>query len=199
MKKNVLAALMFVFLLGSTFKVNAQEVFGKGDNVISVGVGIGSHLSGSGFKNTIPPLSISWEHGVVDGLFGGNGAIGVGAFIGYSASKYEGKYWSNYSYEYKYTYLIIGAKGNLHYGFSSKWDGYAGVSLGYDIINATYSDNLKDNSFGNSFSKAVAAESSEVFFAFNVGTRYQFSDQWGAFAELGYGLAILQLGVSYKF
>lgn len=38
-----------------------------------------------------------------------------------------------------------------------------------------------------------------IFFGVHAGARYLFSDHVGAFAEVGYGVAALKLGATFKF
>jgi len=185
---KVLAVVLFcaVFTMG----VNAQNVFSKGDNNLNLGVGIGSTLGGSGYKTTIPPLSISYERGIIDNLFDDKSSLGIGAYFGYAANKHE---WSNSdkAYGHDYSYLIFGARGAVHYQLVNNLDTYGGLMLGYNVIKAkTYGD------WGTFKSEAAA---SGLGWSLFLGGRYYFKENIAAFAELGYGIAYLQLGVSFKF
>jgi len=181
---KVLVVLMFcaVFSVG----IKAQNVFSKGDNNLNLGIGIGSVLGGTGYSTTTPPLSVSYERGIVDNLFDDKSTLGIGAYLGYSANK------SNYGgYGFKYSYTIIGARGALHYQLVDKLDTYGGLMLGYNVVsNSTY---------GNWGNTVASASGSVLSWSLFIGGRYYFTDNIGAFAELGYGIAVLQLGVSFKF
>ena len=80
-----------------------------------------------------------------------------------------------------WTFLYPGVRGALHYQFVDKLDTYAGLMLAMRIYS------------GHGFSY------SNFILPFFIGGRYYFTDKIGAFAELGYGIAYLQLGVSLKF
>lgn len=72
-------------------------------------------------------------------------------------------------------------------------DLYAGLMASYNLLNYSYEDNSGFNS-GNTGNFGNAA--GLTLFA---GARYYFSDNLAAFAELGYGVAYLNLGISLKF
>ena len=60
--------------------------------------------------------------------------------------------------------------------------------LGYNIISFN-----GDNTFlGNTTASGAA-------YSIFLGSRYRFTDRVGVFAELGYGISVLQLGLNLKF
>ncbi|MFT7234008.1 MAG: hypothetical protein ACI8TA_003237, partial [Cyclobacteriaceae bacterium] len=110
--------------------------------------------------------------------------ISVGGFLGYTASDIAIVDW-------KYSYTIIGLRGSYHLDLlnNEKIDTYGGAMLGYYLLNVDY---------GNTgFTTGGAAGA--VAYTIYVGGRYAFTDNVGAFAELGYGIAFLQLGANLKF
>jgi hypothetical protein len=186
MKVKKIVAVAFIALSCVSFSANAQDVFGKNDKVVSLGVGLGSYY-GSGYKTTFIPVSGSFEYGIVDGLINGKAAIGVGGYLGYTANKWE---YANSVYGWEYSHFLIGARGLFHYQFVNNLDTYAGLFLGYDITSS--------KSYGNHGGTGSADGSNFVFSPY-IGARYYFTDNFAAFAELGYGISILELGVSLKF
>ncbi len=80
------------------------------------------------------------------------------------------------------TYILINAGANYHFYTEDKFDAYAGLFLGY-----------------NKFDYSGFGSPSSTYFGARLGGRYYFSDSVGAFAELGYGLANLNVGVAFKF
>ena len=180
--------LLLLTILTIPLSGNSQP-FIKGDKVINVGLGIGSTLySGTGYKTSLPPLSASFEVGVTEL---GPGIIGVGGYFGISSYKWEDSYGGT-TYGWKYSNIIIGARGNYHYSFAEKLDTYAGLMLGYNILNSKETGNWPS---GYDYS----ANSSSFIWAFYVGGRYYFSDSFAAMLELGYGIAWLNIGVAFKF
>jgi hypothetical protein len=189
MKKLNLVKTLMIFLLGCGCGVGAfaqNTVFSEGDKVVNLGIGIGSTLGGSGYSTKIPPISGSFEYGIKDELFDEHSSLGIGGYIAYSANKYE-IINTGLSVGADYSYFILGARGALHYQFVEKLDTYAGLMLGYNVVSSS------------SFGGYNQASSSEVAFSLYIGGRYYFSNDIAAFAELGYGIAALQLGVSFKF
>jgi len=188
MKKLSFFKVLVVFLFCALFSggLNAQNVFSKGDQNVNLGIGIGTVLGGSGYTTTLPPLSISYEYGIKDELFDEKSSLGIGAYLGYASNKYEIG-----GYGWKYNYTIFGVRGALHYQLVDKLDTYGGLMLGYDNVSSKWS--------GGQSTVGTAAAVSGLGWSLFIGGRYYFSDNIGAFAELGYGIAYLQLGVSFKF
>jgi hypothetical protein len=138
--RKLLTFVIFLFC-SATISLSAQNFFKKGDQIVNVGIGLGSYYGGTGYSMTVPPLSVSYEKGLLDGLFDGKGAIGVGGYLGYQANKWETVFSGN-SYGYKYNYIMVGARGTLHYQFVEKLDTYGGLLLGYDIVAANFSERV---------------------------------------------------------
>jgi len=187
MKKLLFAlAVAFASVSGSMAQ---DEVFVKGSKVLNVGVGLGSYQTGS---MVIPPIAISGEYGITDALISstGQGYIGVGGYLAYTSSK-ESFGYDSHSFDWKYSYLIIGARGAFHYQFVDKLDTYAGVMLGYNIGSVSYSGDG-----GHGLPKPSVGGFIPSGFA---GARYYFSDNLAVYGEVGYGIAALELGLSVKF
>lgn len=183
--KRVLLTLVTALLF---FQLSAQDnLFVKGDKVLNLGIGLGSIGWGTGYANTMLPLSASFEVGILDNV-ADVGSIGIGGLIGYSGYKYEAGVW-----QWKYTDLIIAARGNFHYPLVDKLDTYAAVSLGYESIT------VKETGDGTIFPGGYSTLGSGVFFGVTAGGRYYFSENFAAMAELGYGITWLTLGVALKF
>lgn len=174
MFKKVLAA---AFIFAATAGVaQAQEVFGKGDKALNIGIGLGSTISGT----TIPPLSASLDFGVADNLINGNnGSISVGGLLGYTGASND---------FVTAHYMIFGARGAFHYQFVDKLDTYAGLLLGYRYASASYKSDFISGSVG----------ASELTLGGYLGARYFFTPKIGAFAELGYSIAYANVGVTFK-
>jgi hypothetical protein len=169
-----------------------------GDQNVSGGIGFG--LAGQYGTASLPPLCVSYE----TALQALEGKLSVGGLVGIAGSSQDYTYsypnligtFPNYSYEtvtntwkYKYTYIIIGARGAYHLPLVEKVDTYGGLMLGYNIV----SSSVEGAAYGN----ASASASYMAFGAF-VGGRYYFNPRWGVYAELGYGIGFLNIGATYK-
>lgn len=167
----------------------AQETFSKGDNLVGVQLGIGDGLA----------VSATYENCVKSGLFATEkGSIGVGGYLGYlhygdDYTTGGGYYGDVYKAEWNYNNIIIGARGNLHYEFIDRLDSYAGLMLGYEIVNS--SNSVK----GGGESVGYDVDASGFAFSLHLGTRYYFTDNFAAGIEIGYGVAYANIGVAYKF
>jgi hypothetical protein len=186
MKK--VAITLFAAILA--FNLSAQEsTFEKGDKALNLGIGFGTSLySGSYYKASVPPVSASFEVGIIDGILD-KATVGVGGYIGYAASKYEVDYGFG-SYGWKYSYTVIGARGTFHYPLVDKLDTYGGAMVGYNIVT---SKEIGDIPSG--YSSSGSAPSFSIF----VGGRYYFTENIAAMAELGYGIAYFNIGLAMKF
>ena len=192
MKSNHFVKVLAVFLFCSIFTVgiNAQNTFSHGDNNINLGIGIGSTLGGHDYKTTLPTLSISYERCIIDQLFDNKSSLGIGGYFGYATNKTESKVGKE-KFGYNYSYVIFGARGALHYHLLNKLDTYGGLFMGYNIV--------RSETYGNWGDYSSPASGSTLGWSIFVGARYFFHENIAAFTEFGYGIAILQLGITFKF
>lgn len=175
--KRLLYVLSFVF--AGLIAANAQN-FEKGNVDLGLGIGLGSPYSYGSVG--IPPVFAQIDFGVHD-------KISVGANIGYTTSKY-----GIASYNWRYNYLMIGARGNYHWGkhipsMPEKLDLYAGVNLGYYIVNVNY------DGYTGVINDGVA---SSIYWGGHVGARWFFKENLAALAELGNGIAYIKVGLNFR-
>ena len=166
MKKIIIALVMFAGISSA----NAQA-FGDGTSVIEAGVGFGGTFG--------MPIALGFEYGISE-------KIGIGLTAAY-ASKTEA--FAGFG-DVKYTYMLVGLKGNYHFYTTDVIDVYGGIILGYNSAKATYPQNM------GLFQPSVA---SGAVYGGQIGGRYYFTDSIGAFAELGYGIANFNVGLVFKF
>ena len=189
--KRITFTIIFAFALIMLNSLNAQEnLLSKGDKVINLGIGLGSTLySGSYYSTTIPPISASFEIGFKDDVLE-KGSIGLGGYLGFSSSKWKYTY-AGADWGYKYTNIIIGARGAFHYPFIDKLDTYTGLMIGYNVVTSKEFGNI-DPTYNYS------ASSGGFVWSWFAGGRYYFTEKFAALAEIGYGIAWLNLGVAIK-
>ncbi|MFN3952176.1 MAG: outer membrane beta-barrel protein [Thermaurantimonas sp.] len=174
MRKNVFILVISIGLTVAS-SVESAAQYEAGDKLLNVGIGLGFSL-GSG-KSTLPPISLSYEHGFTD-------KISVGGFLGYAGSKVE-----NSLYKINYTYLMLGARGSYHFYVNNNIDAYGGVLLGYNILSSKIDPEPPI---------PISTASSGLVYGFYVGGRYYFTEKIGAFAELGYGISYVTVGLAVK-
>jgi opacity protein-like surface antigen len=167
-KKFFLLSGLFLLFMSAA---NAQEIFSKGTQFVNAGIGLGSYI----------PVEVSYERSIVDGLIKGqNGAIGVGAYLGY---------YGQTLYDWRYNHYVLGGRGAFHYQFIPKLDTYGGLMLGYNIASVKW--------VGDGESVGTASGSAFGYSVF-VGARYFFKPKLGVYSEIGYGIAYLSAGVTFK-
>ena len=144
---------------------------------LNAGVGVATYYGG-GF-----PLGVSVEAGLKNN-FSVGGSVD---FIRYNYGYYSGAY----------TFVLGAARASYHLGEAlgvqnDNFDPYIGASLGFRYAN--YRD-----SYGYSYSDYGSSYNSGLWLGIHVGARYFFSPKVGGFAEVGYGVSALKLGVTAKF
>ena len=173
--------ILLMFLVATVFSLATQNAFAqyeKGDKLLNVGIGLNSYYGGG------VPVGVAFEYGITD-------EISVGAQIDFSRWSY-----GYGGYKWSYTFVPVAARGSYHFGKlinlnTDKLDLYGGAALGFYI--SKYSDNsgysgYYDNAYGN-----------KALFGIFAGGRYYFKDNIAGFAEVGYGVSTLKLGVTFKF
>jgi len=186
-----IALVLFIATLFTT--TTRAQFFEKGTNVVSAGIGLGGHFGSYTYGSQTPGLSVQYERGIWD--VGGPGVISLGGYAGIKSYKYSGSS-GGYHFDEKWNYTVIGARSAYHYNAlnNEKFDVYGGLMLSYNILSYKYSDNS-----GSSVFKGSGSYGSNLGLSAFVGGRYLFTDNIGAFAELGYGVSYLTLGVAFKF
>ena len=115
--------------------------------------------------------------------------LGLGGYLGYYGNTESVGSWDGSDYGYKYSHIVIGARGIVHYPFIPKIDTYAGVMLGYNIASARF--------YGDGTDPGSSAAGGFAFGGI-VGARYQFKSKWGVYAEAGYSISYLSFGLVYS-
>lgn len=187
MKRNLrlfILVMVIAFITATQTTVKAQA-FQNGDMVGNLGVGFGWYGYGYG-TTSFPAISLSLEKGIKD--IENVGPLSIGGIVGFKRATYA---WTSV-YDWTWTDIIVAARGAIHYDLlkNEKIDTYGGVGIGLRV--QSYSDY---NIFGDKGSSTTI----HPLFALYLGGRYYFSDNLAGFAELGYGLGYLTLGLSYKF
>lgn len=184
-------------------KHHRAEAWGQGKSVITVGYGF-PNLTKTVFKiyqseldfklSGFGPMHLKYEYGVSD-------KIGLGVSIGYVSTKVEWKYDgydslgmpATYTEGYKGSSLGILVRMNVHFATGDKIDPYWGVGMGYNNYSFKY------------YTDEPGAEDLTLKFPIpfgfetTFGCRFYFSDNIGAYAEVGYGKSLAQVGLSAKF
>ncbi len=101
----------------------------------------------------------------------------MGGYLGFASYAYK-------HFNYRYSDIILGARGNFHYPFVDKLDTYLSLMLGFRVRNWNY-----DYS-GTNYNRPVSA--------WILGGRYYLSNKLAVMGEIGYGIAYLTGGIALK-
>ncbi len=182
--KSLIGMTAAILLLSMSSTQLKSQSFQVGDKDVNLGIGFGTHYHLG--KTVIPPVSISLDYGFKDDI--GPGVLGIGGYFGIASSKYE--WWAN-DYGWKYTEIMVGARGTYHMEFIEDLDTYAGLTFGIRFrMEKEYGDWI-----------GVVPDSDAGFYidpGFFVGGKYFFSENLAIFGELGYSIAYLTVGVTFR-
>jgi hypothetical protein len=186
--------LSLALVMGLAFSVLAQRPsFKKNDIVGNATIGFGRTVYiGDEYKTTVPAIAMSGEVGFMDNFLN-DAVIGVGGYVGYSAFKTAFQT-GGVTYGYKYSDLILAARGTFHYPFVDNLDTYAGILIGFEFVSSRYYDDYDGTEIPGS-----SDIGNPLAWSTFVGARYYFNKNLSACAEVGYGIAFINLGVGYKF
>lgn len=173
--KKILKFLCVAVMVFSATLASGQARYDKGDVLLNAGIGLGYYYAGG------VPLQLSAEFAV-------NDVFSVGPYFGYTSYSY------NYGFggKWKYTFIDIGVRGSYHFSElfeinNEKVDIYGGAFLGYLISSYSGDNGVYDDPYGSSLRLGIHA-----------GARYFFSEKVAGYGELGYGIAPLSLGLTFK-
>jgi hypothetical protein len=178
------------------------DAFGKGSNILNLGVGLGGDYTyfGGGYSST-PNFIISYDNGTFGNV--GPGTISLGGLFAYKGISYSyTDFNTGYVYNQNWYYYIVGIRSAYHWNFttSSRFDPYIGLMLAYyDIgFKASSTDPEYNNPHDPYYYYYANTYGSYMALSLYLGARYYVSDHVGFWLELGYGCSNLSLGVCFK-
>jgi hypothetical protein len=191
MQRKLCAVLiLLVIAAGGAFAQNWYDSYAPGIDESTVLINAGVGLGFSSYRMGIPPISASVDFKLPVKLpitIGGTAAFST---WGYSSGS------GDYQVDVTYTNIGFGVRGAYHFNFVKNLDTYAGITLGYVIQSA----DVKYGSAYGSEVKPVYDGISFLLYGANIGARYFFTKNIGAYFELGYsGLQVASIGLSVKF
>lgn len=184
------AALMFAFTGMAKAKGGAAPAFDKGSKTIGIFLGAGVDYSyNHGYFNEatssfIPAIGVYYDQGIIGNV--GPGTIGIGGMVAYKGDhrKYKGD-------TYDYNSVLVAVRGTYHLTIlkdkNNKFDPYAGLTAG-----------IRFSNFKNSYDSYTNNSPAPIAGAF-IGAKYNFTPAIGAFAEAGYDITLIRLGINFNF
>lgn len=175
--KNFPKTLCVIAMVFSASLASGQARYDKGDFLLNAGIGLGYYYAGG------VPLLVSAEWAV-------NDVITVGPYLGYTSYTYN---WGFGGERWRYTFLDLGVRGSYHFSElfeirNEKVDVYGGAFLGFLV--SSYS--------GDAFTGYDDPYTGGLRLGIHAGARYFFSEKVAGYGELGYGIAPLSLGFTFK-
>jgi hypothetical protein len=172
---NIAKCLIAAMALMGTGKIHAQTTIAEGQNYFNVGLGLGPYFYGGAYRSSfLIPVSGYWAFKQVGpGVFAAGVLTGLG-FYSWTETLYDGRRASRLG-------IAIPAVARLRYHYDwgvKNLDTHAGISLG---IGLQTSHSLL-----------------HVVGGLHIGAQYFFTDKLGAYAEIGWDVTNLCLGLSVK-
>ena len=179
------------------------DAFAEGKMIITVGYGfpnvgksvLKTYESYAGYKvSGFGPLSVKGEYALSD-------KIGFGLsvnYVSFAATWIEdGTDAAGNTIPYTYTFsrssVSVLGRMNIHFATSEKLDPYWGVGAGYRTGSYKFTSN---DPF---YTGNITFPTIPFGFETTIGLRYYFSDNIGAYVEMGYAKALIQGGLALKF
>jgi hypothetical protein len=186
----------------------AGQSFEVGTNAINLGLGVGGYGysyvgRGYGSYTASPSVSLSYEHGITEL---GPGVLGIGGYLARKSVHLERSYITGtYSYfeDKRWTNTLLGVRCSWHYNSwhgNRQFDLYGGLMLGVNMVGyRNRSTRTSSNGAVETWDDGQRYSSGVAAFSLFCGARYYFTEAIGAFAELGYGIAWLNVGAAFRF
>jgi hypothetical protein len=193
-KRGWLILVLVAFAAGGAFAQNWYDSYAPGIDASKIFINAGIGYGFSSYSMGIPPISVSADFKLPIKLPITVGGVAALSTWKRSIASVPGFADSDISITYRN--IGFGARGAYHFNFVKNLDTYAGLTLGYVIQSA----DVKYGSYYDSVPKTSYDGNSFFLYGFNIGARYFFTKNIGAYLELGYsGLQIASIGLSVKF
>lgn len=193
LSKTIALGLALCF---ATLQATAQKPVQvkKGDLELSAGIGLLPTFAADRGKTIVPPLSARLTYHV------GNN-FSLGAYAAYSTTQTNKIARGNGAVEtYENQFTLIGLRAAGHCVRFDNWDIYGGLMVGYNIPNVTMlsSSNPSESPRDDIQPSFTRPATNNMTFSGFVGASYFLNQKFGAFGEVGYGISLLNVGVTYR-
>ena len=179
--RKIIVSLSFLIIFQMTGY--SQENYAK---TLNLGLGIGYY----GYVgHSLPVFHINYELPVAKNFT-------LAPFLTFYSYSNE-YFWGDKNHPYRYftyreTVIPVGVKGTYYFDdllhANSKWDFYLGASLGFAIVNRSWSDGY----YGD---QNLYHGASSLYLDFHIGTEYHFNNNLGMFLDLSTGVSTIGLAI----
>lgn len=180
--------------ISALYAQNRTTQFGK--FAFSAGIGtVPTYVAGDA-KTHVPAISL--RAGVLVSK-----RFTLSTFLGYTdITSAPREFFDGYSTVVNNKTIMFGLRSELHKEITEKVDFYGGLTFGFASSNRTE----KDSETGLPMQRDAEgptpynpnAPTTSFLYAGYVGASYYFDNKFGAFAEAGYGISLLSIGVTVK-
>ena len=166
----------------------------KGDIDVAAGIGLVPTFAADRGNTIIPPASVRVDYRV-------SKQFSLGAYAAFSSTESNIITQPNGSVErFETDYTIVGLRAAAHGNPRDNWDVYGGFLIGYNMpsvnhIIITPASDVKSPEDQPSFTRPAK---NQMTYSGFVGATYYIKKNIGVFAELGYGISLLNAGVQIK-
>lgn len=140
-------------------------------------------------KVRTPPISFTADYKLAE-------HFSLGAFVGYSVTETDVRFlrdgsiaqWGNH-------FTVLGLRMAARSRQMGPWNVYGGLSAGYSI---SHIDIMKGDLEKVKQDRNLQEVSGKMLLTGFLGGRYSFTARTGFFAELGYGISLTTIGLSFR-
>ena len=185
--------LLCLAISTTTFAQSGSDIgYKKGDVEISAGVGLMNTFVDKNTTAPIPPLSLNVSYRLKE-------TLSIGTYMGYSRPVYNGGAINDnddpFVPELTNNYFQLGLRFGGHFT-QGRVDFYGGAMVGYNF-SINESDNL--DAGGRLEGIVVDDYADIVIFSGHIGAKYLMTEHFGIFGEVGYGVSLVNFGVTTRF
>ena len=183
-------------LIAAAFTTQAQlkpVKLAKGDLEFSAGVGLISSFVAEGGRTIVPPVNLRLDYYLSDNFT-------LGAFGGFSSTSSGRITRPNGTIDaYENDFYIFGIRATGVSNNLNNWHIYGGLQLAYSTPTVTHTQITPEPKDGDVLSPRYSnGAQNQLLYSGFVGARRYFSPTMAGFAELGYGVSILNVGLTVK-
>jgi hypothetical protein len=190
MKKLMLLSVLAVAAAGGVFGQEWYNSYAPGIEGSKIFINGGIGVGVLPYKMSLPPISASIEYGF------SKIPLSLGAYFGITGYNEDFTLYSSY----KGTLTGFGAKTSYHFNFVKNLDPYVSLTLGWLVYHQEEKISIAVPIDTPPATTTVEHDLSTFFYGFNLGARYFFTKNIGAYVELGYSaVSVVSAGLSLKF
>lgn len=189
-------AIITLLLTAGFGTLNAQHAKIKPGQVqVGFGLGMVPTYAADATATIVPPLSTQ-----VDVFLSPN--FSLGTYLAYTKVSGENIYPNaGITEAFVNETWMVGVRTSFHSNDLNDWRVYGGFVVGTSLPSIEKTVELLPGELQRDDELPSFSRPGENGFLFSgfVGTRRYLNDNWSAFGELGFGISLVNLGVSYKF